>query len=289
MSRPLYFFLITLFLNIGTGNEPFFAAQTPQQIPSGTPEVRGAWVARRLDERDTGRDMRMTMRMRLFDRQGRSRERALTLLALQGGPGRPVPGDRSLIRFTEPADIRGTAFLVWEHPEGPGGPGANDERFLYLPSLGRVRRIAASETQESFVGSDFTYEDIGGRQLDAYTYTLLDDSSMWTTPGGQAVPVYRLESRQKDRVARFPRVVSLVRKDAFVVVHAEIHNRRDEIQKTFDARRVEQAQGHWTVMDMAMADQIQRTRTELTVEQVAYDVGLKTDDFSRRELERARP
>lgn len=283
MSRPLYCFLISLFLNIGTGNEPFFAAQSPQQIPSGTPEVRGDWVARRIDTRDTGRDMRASMRMRLFDRQGRVRERALTLLAIKGGPGRPVPADRSLIRFTEPADIRGTGFLVWEQP------GADDERFLYLPSLGRVRRIAASETQESFVGSDFTYEDIGGRRFDDYTYTLLDDASSWTPPGGTAVPVYRLESRHRDRAARFPRVVSLVRKDAFVVVRAEIHNRRDEIQKTFDATRVEQVRGYWTVMAMAMADDLQRTRTELTVEQVAYDVGLKPDDFSRRELERASP
>jgi len=159
MSRPLYFFLITLFLNIGTGNEPFSTAKQ-EHLPSGTPEGRGAWVARRVDERETGRDARMTMRMRLFDRQGRSRERALTMLAIVGGPGRPVPGDRSLIRFTAPADIRGTGFLVWEQP------GADDERFLYLPSLGRVRRIAATESQESFVGSDFTYEDISGRELD---------------------------------------------------------------------------------------------------------------------------
>jgi hypothetical protein len=283
MSRPLYCFLISLFLNIGTGNEPFFAARTQQQAPSGTPEVRGDWVARQVDARDTGRDVRLSMRMRLFDRQHRVRERALTLLAIRGGPGRPVPADRSLIRFTEPADIRGTGFLVWERPDG------DDERFLYLPSLGRVRRIAASETQESFVGSDFTYEDIGGRQLDDYVYALLDDTSSWSAPGGAPVPVYRLESRHRNRAARFPRVVSLVRKDAFVVVHAEIHNRRDEIQKTFDATRVEQTQGYWTVMARAMADALQRTRTELTVEQVAYDVGLTPDDFSRRELERASP
>jgi hypothetical protein len=284
MSRPLYFFLITLFLNTGTGNEPFFAApRQSQALPAGTPEARGAWVARHVDDRDTGRDVRMTMRMRLFDRQGRSRERALTLLAIKGGPGRAVPADCSLIRFTQPADIRGTGFLVRETP------GGDDERFLYLPSLGRVRRIAAAETQESFVGSDFTYEDISGRQLDDYTYALLDDAATWTTPDGAAVPAYRLESRHTDRAARFPRVVSLIRKDAFVVVHAEIHNRRDEVQKTFDARRVEQVQGHWTVTDMAMADALQRTRTELAVERVAYDVGLTADDFSRRELERAVP
>jgi hypothetical protein len=84
-------------------------------------------------------------------------------------------------------------------------------------------------------------------------------------------------------------VVSVGRKDALVVVRAEIHIRREEMQKTLDATRVEPVRGYWTVMAMAMADDLQRTRTELTVEQVAYDVGLKPDDFSRRELERASP
>ena len=82
--------------------------------------------------------------MRLFDRQGRMRERTMTLVTLRGTGAR---GDRVLTRFTYPNDIRGTSFLVWEHPA------ADDERFLYLPALGRVRRIAGAEKQESFVGS----------------------------------------------------------------------------------------------------------------------------------------
>src|SRR5262245_54756073 len=118
-------------------------------------------VAKRVRDRDTGRDSRATMRMTLVDRHNRSRERTLTLATLQG-PAAGIDGDRLLMRFTYPNDIKGTAFLVWEHPK------TEDERFLYLPSLGRVRRIAGSESQESFAGSDFTYEDIGGRELDEY-------------------------------------------------------------------------------------------------------------------------
>src|SRR5215218_1469847 len=137
-------------------------------------------IARNVQDRDTGRDSRAELRMKLFDRRGRARDRALTLLTL-----RRTEGDRSLIRFTYPNDIRVTGFLVWEHPAG------DDERFLYLPSLGRVRRIAGSEAQESFVGSDFSYEDIGGRELDDFTYTLLDDNSAWTSPDGAAHPAYR--------------------------------------------------------------------------------------------------
>ena len=225
--------------------------------------------------------------MKLFDRHGRVRERALDAASLRGrGAGRAgdrADGDRLLIRFTYPNDIRGTGFLVWEHPN------ADDERFLYLPSLGRVRRIAGTETQESFVGSDFTYEDIGGREFDDYTYALAGpDHASWTAPaGGPPRAAWRLESRRKDASAEFPRVVSLVLKDSFVVVGAEIYNRRNEKQKIYTVRRLEQIEGIWTVMESEMTNALAKTRTELVVEETDYNVGLKDDDFSRRELERA--
>jgi hypothetical protein len=285
MSRLATYFLILLFLKTGAGNELFPYTQRVVQPPTpqgATSEERGAWLARAVEDRDTGRDARMSMRMRLFDRQQRVRERALTLIALRGGPGRPVPGDRTLVRFTYPNDIKDTAFLTWEQPK------ADAERFLYLPSLGRVRRIAGSEAQESFVGSDFTFEDIGGRELDDYSYRLLDaPGAAWTAPDGSKHAVHKLESRSRDGNARFPRVVSLVRQDNFVVVRAEIHNKRDEVQKTFDVLRLEQVSGYWTTLELRMTDALQRTRTELGIEKVEYNVGLKPDDFSRRELERS--
>ena len=241
-------------------------------------ETRAHWVARQVQERDTGSDSRMTMRMTLVDRRGRTRERALTIKSLQGGGA--VPGDRTLLHFTQPNDIRGTGFLVWEHPD------ADDERFLYLPALGRVRRIAGSEAQESFVGSDFTYEDIGGRELDDYTYALLDENASWTAPDGTRHAAWRLESKSRDDGARFPRVVSLVRKDVPIAVRAEIYNRRNELQKTFEAKRLEKIDGIWTVMSMTMTDALEGTRTDLVVEKAEYDVGLGPGDFSRVQLER---
>jgi outer membrane lipoprotein-sorting protein len=243
-------------------------------------------IARKVQDRDTGRDSRAALRMKLFDRRDRVRERALALETLRGreapGAQKTAPdGERLLIRFTYPNDIRGTSFLVWKHPKG------EDERFLYLPSLGRVRRIAGSEAQESFVGSDFSYEDIGGRDLDAFTYALLDENAAWTSPDGASRPAYRLESRRKDRSAEFPRVVSLVLKDSFVVAGADLYNRRDEKQKTYSVSRLQQVQGVWTVMASSMTNDLDDTRTELVVEKIAYNTGLKEDAFSRRALEGA--
>jgi hypothetical protein len=204
----------------------------------------------------------------------------------RGAPGAPAAapdGDRLLIRFSYPNDIKGTSFLVWEHP------GAEDERFLFLPSLGRVRRIAGSETQDSFVGSDFTYEDIGGREYEDYAYGFAGadgENASWTPPGGAARAAWRLESKHKDAAAEFPRVVSLVLKDSFLVVAADIFNRRNERQKVYTVRRIDQVENIWTVMDSEISNALEKTRTELTVERADYNVGLKEADFSRRELER---
>ena len=237
-----------------------------------TPEM----VARQVRDRDTGRDSRAESRMRLFDRQGRVRERVMTVATLRGASG---DGDRTLVRFTSPNDIRGTSFLVWEHP------GADDERFLFLPALGRVRRIAGAEKQESFVGSDLSYEDIGGRDLADYSYAFAAENAMWTAPDGRTHPAWALESRAKDAQAAFPRSVSLVLKDRFIAVHGDIFNRRDERAKQFDVRRLERVDGVWAALDLVVVNERERTRTELTTTSVRYNTGLGPDDFTRRALE----
>jgi hypothetical protein len=233
-------------------------------------------VARQVQDRDTGRDSRAELRMRLYDRQGRMRERTMQVLTLRGSGTR---GDRTLVRFLSPSDLRGTGLLVWEHDN------AEDERFLYLPALGRVRRIAGEERQESFVGSDLSYEDIGGRELAGYTYAFTNENAAWMAAGGGSVPAWALESRARDSGADYPRSVSLVLKDRLIVAHADIYNRRNERAKVFDIRRLERIDGIWTVMDLVVVNEQQRTRTELTTTSIRYNVGLTEDDFSRRRLE----
>ena len=92
--------------------------------------------------------------------------------------------------------------------------------------------------------------------------------------------------KKSDCDGSMPRPFAYRRQDNFVVVHAEIHNKRDELQKVFDVKKLDRVDGIWTVLEMVMADSARRTRTELVVEQAEYNVGLKESDFSPRELER---
>jgi hypothetical protein len=268
LGLPVWFFFLL--------RHPLPAAAPAHAAPRAG--VDPAWVARQVDERDTGRDSRAEIRLRLHDRRGRVRERTLLLLAR-----RDPAGDRLLVRFTSPGDIAGTGFLVRERR------GGDDERLLYLPSLGRARRIAGAEAQESFVGTDFTYEDIGGRELDDYVYALPQEDAVWTSPSGARHPAWLLESRRKDASARYPRLLSLVRKDNFVVVWAEIFDRSGERRKRYSVRRLEPVEGIWTALEAEMADLVADTRTELLVERIDYNVGLSEAVFSRRELEKGAP
>jgi len=119
-------------------------------------------------------------------------------------------------------------------------------------------------------------------------YRLIEaPAAAWTATDGSKHPVYTLESRNRDAGARFPRVVSLVRQDNFVVVHADVHNQRNELQKTYDVVRLEKVSGYWTTLELRMVDALERTHTDLVVEKAEYDVGLTPDDFSRRVLERS--
>ena len=140
------------------------------------------------------------MRMKLFDRHGRVRERALTIIdacaaAMRRARRSPHP-TATACSSASPIPTTSAARL----PRLEASRQADDERFLYLPSLGRVRRIAGSEAQESFVGSDFTYEDIGGREFDDFTYTCLpdDENAAWS----RAAEARRVRPGGSNRSAR---------------------------------------------------------------------------------------
>ena len=185
MARLFLVFLCIIFLNTWAGNE--FALSAQAQADAAT---RGAELARLIEDRDTGRDARMQLRMKLYDRRDRVRERALSLISLRGGPGRPVDGDRTLIRFTYPNDIEGTGFLVWDHPD------AEDERFLYLPSLGRTRRIATSI-------ADYSIHRLAPEFFGGYA-THADPEVKMATPEKGLLDVLYLTAAKSRLFARLP-------------------------------------------------------------------------------------
>jgi hypothetical protein len=236
---------------------------------SSLPALTGDELARRIEARDRGDDARFEMEMRLYDHRGRETLRRLTVLLR-----REESLDRFLLRFTYPGDLRDTGLLNLERSDG------EDDRYLFLPALGRSRRVAAQEKEDSFVASDFSYEEISGQRISDYDYRVLGVDEL----AGR--PVYLLESKRKDPESRRPRSVSWVDGERFVMLKSEIFDASGDKSKEFEVQRVELVDGIWTTVEQSMRTLPDGTRTTLVVTRAEYNRGVSPRLFSRQTLER---
>ncbi len=185
-----------------------------------------------------------------------------------------------LMRFIAPPDVRGTAFLIIEHAQG------EDERYLYLPALRRVKRIASSGKGGNFMSSDFTYYDIGRPKLNDWTYKRLAD----TTIAGQAC--YQIEclpaTAQIARDTGYNKIIRWIRKDILVTIQSYYFDRGNRLWKVLTVPQVQQINGVWFQTDMVMKDiQIQH-QSEMKFENIQVNVKLPPQFFSVRFLQRMR-
>ena len=142
----------------------------PQRNQEGlspwTPEEKGLIIAKEANLRDEGfGDFTAKMIMILRNRHGQESRRDIRLRTLEV----ENDGDKSLTIFDTPKDIKGTAFLNFTHKVD------DDDQWLYLPALKRVKRISSSNKSGSFMGSEFSYEDISSQEVEKYTYRWIRD------------------------------------------------------------------------------------------------------------------
>jgi len=217
-----------------------------------------------------GKDMKAKVLMKLISKTGKERIRELTMLRLNKEEG----GEQKYYMFFHrPADVREMTFMVWKYL------GKNDDRWLYVPAIKLVRRIAANDKNSSFVGSDFTYEDISGREVAEDTHTLKSEEAL----NGKSV--YVVESIPNDeKSAYYSRKVSWIDQETFLPLKEEYYDKRGDLLKTFSADKIESVQGIATVMQRTMANVQNGHRTVVTFGKVNYNVGLKEDIFSERYL-----
>lgn len=217
--------------------------------------------------RNDGSDSYFKLQMSLIDKKNEKRERKLEIYTKDYGAL-----IKTFIQFIEPADINKTRFLTWENDEG------DDTQYLYLPALGRARRIVSSQKNLRFVNTDFTYEDMQRRRPEKDEHKLLRQEKLkkWNC--------YVIESTPKDK-SQYSKRVSWVEKQSLVVVKTEFFNKRGEISKVFIVEQLEQKQGIWSAIETLMEDLKQGHKTVMKAEEVIYNQGLDDGLFSLRRLE----
>ena len=247
----------------------------PLTTVAETQEEKGLVIAREADRRDSGfDDFTAKMRIVLRNRHGQESIRLIRIKTLEVTDD----GDKSLSIFDNPKDVKGTAFLTHSHKIG------DDDQWLYLPALKRVKRISSRNKSGSFMGSEFSYEDIASQEVEKYTYRWLRDENY---DGRECFVSERYPVDKKN--SGYSRMVSWIDKEEYRPFKVEYYDRKNALLKTLTITGYNQYQGQFRrAGEMRMINHQSGKSTTLFWTDYTFGIGLTDRDFNKNSLKRAR-
>jgi hypothetical protein len=239
--------------------------------PSAT--VHAADNARQIvaesQKRSDSKSERYEGLLQSFDANGKTSEKRWTVERL-GSHGQ----SKAVIRFTSPAEVKGVALLVINHPDR-----ASDQ-WMWTPAIERDRRIALQDRSTRFFGTDFSFEDLEERDVDQYDYTLLgtetvDGTACWKI---QSVP-------KQAKSSQYSKSIVYIRQDNYVFVRIESYA-NDQVVRRLNYSAIQNVQGIWTARETVMSDLRRGSVTRLALDKVEYNLPLKDEDFTLQAIRR---
>jgi outer membrane lipoprotein-sorting protein len=220
-------------------------------------------------KRSDSKSQRYEGTLRTFDGKGKTTEKRWIQDRL-GAHGR----SKAVIRFTAPAEVKGVALLIVNHPD------RSSDQWMWTPAIERDRRIALQDRSTRFFGTDFSFEDLEERDVDQYDYTLLgseviDGADCWQI---QSVP-------KQAKSSQYTKSVVWIRKDNYVFARVESYV-KDEVLRRLNYSRISTIEGIRTAQELTMSDLKRGSVTRLTLEKVAYNLPFKEDDFTLQAIRR---
>jgi hypothetical protein len=176
---------------------------------------------------------------------------------------------KSMLRFTAPAEVKGVALLIVNHPDR-----ASDQ-WMWRPNIGRDQRIALQDRSTRFFGTDFSFEDLEERDVQQYDFKLLGDEN------GQ----WKIESRPR-KASQYAYSYLWVKKENYTMVKVEAYN-KSGLVRLIDYRDFEFSSGIWTARTVEVNDIARKSRTILKYDKLEYNLPLKEDDFTLQALRRS--
>jgi outer membrane lipoprotein-sorting protein len=213
-------------------------------------------------------------RMVITAKNGSLSERIMDQYSKDDAGGR----NRSVIIFQSPAGVAGTRFLTMENA------GKDDDRWIFLPSLGKVRRIAASEGSGSFVGTDFSYDDISSQDRGAD----LDNHRIVKEEKVRDADCYVIESTPKDSGYQYSKMIQYIDKSNFVTYKIELYDKKGTQVKLLEILELKDVQGRLTPMVTKMTTLAAGTSTAINVDIIKYDDNIPEQVFTTSYLETGR-
>jgi outer membrane lipoprotein-sorting protein len=207
--------------------------------------------------------------LQVFDAKGKISDKRWAFERL-GSHGQ----SKSILRFTAPAEVKGVALLVVNHPDR-----ASDQ-WMWTPAIERDRRIALQDRSTRFFGTDFSFEDLEERDVDQYDYALLGDDTV------DGAACWRIESTpKKTKTSQYTRSTVWIRKDNYALARIENYV-KDKAVRRLNYSNIQNVQGIWTARQLEMSDLTRGSRTRLTLDNLHYNVPLKDENFTLQALRR---
>ncbi len=225
-----------------------------------------------------GQDGKAKVKMTITDEQGRERSRQFVILRTDEPQtdsleNNSYKGDQKMyVYFSRPADVNKMVFMVWKHP------GGNDDRWLYLPALDLVKRIAASDKRTSFVGSDFYYEDVSGRNLEDDHHELVSTDDNYYVIKNTPVDPESVE---------FSYYTMYIHKETFLPIQTEYYDKNGALYRTNNTLKVDTIEGFPTVTKSSMENLKTKSKTVMEYSKVGYNLDLPKEIYTERFLRKA--
>lgn len=257
-------------------SSPAFALSGETPVRGETEAERAGFeVAARADRSDRGFvSSEVELEMVLRNAAGRESRRRLKISTLEIAD--ESVGDRSLVVFDNPRDIKGTALLSHANILDP------DDQWLFLPALKRVKRISSANKSGPFVGSEFAFEDFTALELNKYDYTYLREEEL----DGLRTDVVERTPRYEN--SGYTRQVSWVDRDVYQVRKVEFYDRRGDLLKTLTLQDYRDYDGVWRSQRMEMVNHQTGKSTDFIYGDYEFDTGLADGDFVKGRLTRLR-
>ena len=245
------------------------AAQAPGNASPGSGGPSASTIMESVYNRPKPTDTSALLTMTMVDSKNRERVRSLKQLSASF-----KTADKKIMEFQSPADVRGTSFMNWSYADST----KSDDQWIYLPALKRVKRISSDGKGDSFMGSDFSYDDLGERQPGKDEHRIIGSDKI-----GDA-ECWVIESRPRDSSFSYSRTVSWISKTAPIGFRRDYYDKRDQLLKTLVVRQTQVIDGFLMITQTEMHNVQKDHRTKMSFTSLQVNKGIREEMFAERTM-----
>ncbi len=235
------------------------------------PKLTGLQVMEKVYNRPSPKEMEADLTMILISASGNQRVREIHQYIKDFGKV-----EKKIMFFVKPADVRNTSFMNWSYDD----PNKDDDQWIYLPALKKVKRISSDSKSDYFMGSDFTYDDLGDRKPTDDIHKILREEKL----GGE--DCYVIESHPKNKDYMYSKTITWVIKDKWIGLQKKFWDEDGEYLKTLHIKKYNNIKGYWIIETVEMDNQQSNHKTIMKLTNIKINSGIRNSMFTERMMKR---